>query len=321
MRLFNDTGASAILHAANLLEPELRAVVIVKRTYTLASDGRLTLAGDPMPIVPDRLSTDFGLFHGELFFRKRGVDLCVLGTVRLDSPVARTEVRLQWQGGGHALRVTGDRVWTRTRSGDLIPSAPVPFREMPLSYARAYGGVAEVDGEDVPWPDNPMGIGYYEKADFAVGKPLPNVEPSNYPLSPDWQTRVPVAGWAPYPMYWGLRANRAVKADPDTGAVLDVSTELFNHAHPDLILDRLDPGEPLRVIGARPDPVEVFTPRERPIVEIAVGSTTSVAAGEVDGVFIWLDTSRVVNTWRARFRYAVRKEELRSARLTFVEEA
>ena len=118
-------------------------------------------------------------------------------------------------------------------------------------------------------------------------------------------------------MYWGLRANRAVKADRQTGAVLDVSTELFNHAHPDLILERLGPGEALRVIGVRPRPVEVFTPRERPIVHVTVGSATTRAAGDVDGVFIWLDAARVVVTWRARFRYAIRQEELRSARLTF----
>ena len=195
MRLLNDTGASAVLHVVNLLEPELRAAVIVKKTYALTTHGTLTPADDPMPIVPDQLITDFGHFHGELFFRKRGVDLCVLGTVRLDSPVARTQVRLEWKGGGHSLRVTGDRVWTRTRSGDLIPSAPAPFREMPLSYARAYGGVTEVDGEDVPWPDNPVGLGYYETAHLALGKPLPNVEPVNHPGSQDWRTRVPVAGW------------------------------------------------------------------------------------------------------------------------------
>jgi hypothetical protein len=319
MRLENDTRASAALQVVNLLEPELRAVAIVKKTYELAADGRLTESDEPLSLVPDQLITDFGQFHGELFFRKRGVDLCVLGTVRLDAPVARTQLRLDWPGGGHSLCVTGDRVWTKSRSGDLIPSAAAPFREMPLSYARAYGGTTEVGGEDVAWPDNPVGRGYYETAEQAVGHPLPNVEPADHPGSHDWRTRVPVVGWGPYPMYWGLRATRALKSDPSTGSVLDVSTELFNHAHPDLIVRRLDPGAMLRLTGMRPRPIDVLLPRERPIVRIAVGTSTSEAAGELDGVFIWVDAARVVVTWRARFRYAVRNEELRSARLIFAD--
>lgn len=319
MRLVNDTRAAAVLQVVNLLEPELRAVAIVKKTYELAPDGRLTEADDALSLVPDQLITDFGQFHGELFFRKRGVDLCVLGTVRLDAPVARTHVRLEWPGGSHSLRVTGDRVWTKSRTGELIPSAAAPFREMPLSYDRAYGGVARLDGEDVAWPDNPVGRGYYETAEQAAGHPLPNIEPADHPGSRDWRTHVRVAGWGPYPMHWALRATRAVKSDPKTGAVVDVSTELFNHAHPDLIVRRLDPGAVLRLTGVLPRPVDVATPRERPIVQIAEGTTSSEAAGELDGVFIWLDAARVVMTWRARFRYAVRNEELRSARLTFAD--
>ena len=320
MKLVNRTGAVAYLQGVNLLEPELRAAVIIKKTYRLGPDGALATAEDPLPLVPDQLVTGFGQFHGEVFFRKRGVDLCVLGTARFDKRVTHARLRLEVGRWRHELSLIGDRVWTKKRGGgELVPSAPAPFKEMPVSYARAYGGSTEVNKEEVPYPDNPMGRGYYETPEQALGKPLPNIEPLNAPAEPRWDTRIPVAGWGPYPMFWGLRARKAVKAHPETGKILDVSPELFNHAHPDLILERIEPGSPVRSLGLRPAPLSFTVPRERPRVEVRVGSTVSEAFGELDGLFLWADALRVVVTWRARFRYPVRSEELRGAELTFVE--
>jgi hypothetical protein len=320
VKLTNDTGAVAYLHAVDLLEPELPAVVIVKKTYALGAGGLLSTAGDPLPLVVDQMVTDYGYFHGELFFRKRGVDVCVLGTARFDAPVRTARLRLEvGPSWSHQIDLVGDRVWARDHRGDLVPTAPAPFQEMPLGYARAFGGVAQVNGDDVQWPDNPLGRGYYETPDAAVGQPLPNIEPAGTPAHRRWDTRVPVAGWGPYPMYWGLRGQRAVKVDATTGDIQEIAPELFNHAHPDLILDAVDAGATVRVTGLRGAPIAFSVPRERPRVEVRVGDAVSDTLGALDGVFLWADADRVVVTWRARFRYAVRPEELRGAVLTFVE--
>ncbi len=319
MRLTNETGAAAYLYKVNLLEPDLRVVAIVKKTYALDPDGLLAAAEEPLPLIVDQLVTEHGCFHGEIFFRKRGIDICVLGTARFETPVRHARVRIDVGPWNHELKLIGDRVWTRDHSGTLVPTAPAPFQEMPISYARAFGGVAQVNGEDVPLPDNPLGRGYYESAEDAIGKPLPNIEPANWSAACRWNTRIPVAGWAPYPMYWGLRASRAVKVEPKSGEILDVSTELFNHAHPDLILDRLEPGTPVRVTGLRKAPIVLVVPRERPRVECHVGEKVSEAFGEIDGLFLWTEATRVVVTWRARFRYAFRPEEIRRATLSFVQ--
>lgn len=61
-------------------------------------------------------------------------------------------------------------------------------------------------------------------------------------------------------MYWGLRAARAVTTDPKTGQIAHVSPELFNHAHPALILDRLEVGTAIRVHGLRPAPLAFAVP-------------------------------------------------------------
>lgn len=319
MRLSNETSAIAYLHAVNLLEPELRAALIVKKTYVLASDRELTAATDPLPLVADQLVTDFGHFHGEVFFRKRGVDICVLGTVRLDAPVRQSRLRIEVGAWSHELNLFGDRFWTRDRNGAVIPSSPAPFQEMPLSYARSFGGVAQFEGEDVPWSENPIGRGYYETPEQAIGGPLPNIELVHSPAERRWNTRIPVAGWGPYPNYWALRASRAVAIDSQTGEVLDISPEIFNHAHPDLILEHVDPGAPVLIKGLRTSPIMLAVPRERPHVQIDVGGAVSEAFGEIDGLFVWTDAARVVVTWRARFRYPVRPEEVRRAVLTFRE--
>jgi hypothetical protein len=318
MRLLNGTGAAAAIQVADFLEPERRAAVIVKKTYAIASDGTLAPAAEPLPIVADHLATPFGLFHGEIYFRKRGVDVCVLGTARFASPVTQATLRIEVGSWAHELRLTGDRVWAAGASGELVPSGPEPFVEMPIAYARAFGGLAEFNGESVPWPDNPLGRGYYETAEQAVGRPLPNIERIGAP-QPTWDARPPVAGWGPYPMYWGLRATSAVKVNPDNGEILDITPELFNHAHPDLIVPEVLPGAPVRVLGLGPRPLTFDVPRERPRIAVHLGSRVTEAFGDLDGLFLWSDASRLVVTWRARFRYAVRPEELRHAELTFTE--
>lgn len=47
--------------------------MIIKATFDLGADGQLRPAADPFPFVLDQLKTPFGEFHGELFFKKRGV--------------------------------------------------------------------------------------------------------------------------------------------------------------------------------------------------------------------------------------------------------
>jgi hypothetical protein len=315
--LTNDTGAAAHLYTVNLLEPELRACAIVKKTYDLAPDGSLVESSAPMPLVADQFVTEFGHFHGELFFRKRGIDVCVLGTAKFDTPVRHGRVSIEVGTWKHEMILMGDRTWLRERSGDLVASAPALFQEMPLGYSRAFGGAAEVNGEEVAWPENPAGRGYYESAEQALGNPLPNLLPLQSPAQPRWNTRLPVVGWGPYPNYWGLRSARAVEVDPKTGEIVQLTPEIFNHAHPDLILDRIDPGCPVRVTGLRNKPIAFAVPREHPVVEAMVGSAVSRVDGDIDGVFLWADAGRVVLTWRARFHYPVRAEEIRRAVLTF----
>ncbi len=106
MRLSNETGAVAYLHAVNLLEPELRAAVIVKKTYVLAPDGTFTAATDPLPLVADQLVTDFGHFTARSFSQARRRHLCVrYGALRRARPADPPPYR------GRCLESRAQRFW------------------------------------------------------------------------------------------------------------------------------------------------------------------------------------------------------------------
>ena len=130
-------------------------------------------------------------------------DVVVQGSVRSDKPVTQLDVALSVKGSKtkleRTLAVTGDR-WVDKGKTGLVLSTPVPFREMPLRYDRAYGGTDElaeerqsdeatlnyfvkhVDKEDneemsaFSYPRNPAGKGYLIDPDGARGLAWPNLE-------------------------------------------------------------------------------------------------------------------------------------------------
>lgn len=318
MELRNETPFPAQLHAADLGGDVRHAVLIWKVTYALLPGGAVGYADDPMPITGDPLPTPYGMFHGDIFFRKVGADLCVLGRLYRSSPVTQAVVRVRCGAFEHAMRVTGDRVWLPRVDGGLTASAPVPFTEMPLSYERAFGGVARSQGVAAAHPDNPDGRGYSIERDDAEGKALPNLEAADGPFVTAWDDAPAPVGWGPYPMSWGLRAREAVRVDPERVGVEGVSPSLFNNAHPALVLPEILPGDPVELTGVYDAPIGFALPRVAAAASVRVGAKVFDAPTRIDAVHVWLDVARLVVTWRANFRYVVREGEVRGATLRAV---
>jgi len=317
MRLVNETSWPAILQQADFGTATRYAVVILKATYARQPDGHLVADGDPLPITGDPIETPFGVLNGDVFLRKQGADLCVLGTLRRSRKIRETTVTLSCGDFKHALRVSGNRAWVPKGLGkELVPSAPVPFAEMELSYRRAYGGVAKADGLQAPNPDNPIGRGYYLSRDEALGKLLPNIESATAPPVRSWSDQPQPAGWAPYFMSWGLRARQAMAIEPDTGTLLNVYPSVFNNAHPELVLPAIEPGTPVTIEGARDVPWGFTVPAMRGRVRVTVGEDSFDVATHIDSVLAWLDAERVVVTQRATFKYVVAPGQRRGATLT-----
>lgn len=160
-------------------------------------------------------------------------------------PASGVPVRVRLGAMDKALWVVGDRTW-----GANGASAPVPFREMPIDYARAFGGPG--------FADNPLGKGLVAAADGRIH--LPNVE------HPAHRVRAPAdrphpAGFGPYGAGWAPRMRHAgthderwlsrhFPAHPE-----DTSLAMFHSAPED---QRLEEGffhgdEAYRVEGMHPD--------------------------------------------------------------------
>ena len=153
------------------------------------------------------------------------------------------------------LRVYGDREW---RYG-LLPwhgiDAPQPFSEMPIEYARAYGG------ED--HPANPLGVGYTGSRFGAfVGTnqgAMPNIEYAHEQLE-DHHRQHPPAGFLPLDIRWQPRARKLGTYDQAwleqdfPGLAQDLDWDAFSTAPEDQQLDGwFQGGEPYRIEGMHPD--------------------------------------------------------------------
>jgi hypothetical protein len=317
MDLKNETPfAARILRFQPGEEAEVQSTVVVKATFERSATGAWVPAGEQVPIVDDQLETPFGSFHTDCFVRKEGVDLCVLGTIRLASAVKAAQLVLTAGRLSHTLTVHGDRKWVRS-GGSLVPSSPGPFTEMPLAYSRAYGGVTQLDHEAIAWPDNPVGRGYYLSAGQAEQNLLPNIEAAESPPVKQWSDQPRVAGWGPYPCFWGMRAREGVEppASQKAGVVGRIKARLNNQAHTSLIVPSLDADAEIRIRGMRADELVYSIPSTAPIVEVRLGDQVTSATGQLDGIFLWVDQGRATFTHRIHFSYPYRKGQPRRARL------
>jgi hypothetical protein len=313
VKVVNQSPFHAIVQVADLLMPELAAVVIVKSTLDFDDEGRLWISEQQMPLVPDPLETPFGELHGELFFKKRGVDLCVLGTVTRAQPIRHAQLRLRvGERWTHELLVIGDRRWLDTGSG-LVASEPLPFQQLPLGYSHAYGGRVEFNDQAAANPDNPIGRGYYDVVEQARNGLLPNIEAAAGPRVRSWRDAAPVVGWGPYPSYWQLRAAQQVEIDPERYTVRRVDPGVFNHAHPELVFDELPSGTPITIEGMREAAIRLWVPKSPVEIEVRVGDEVRMIPAPIDGLFIWTDVRKLVITQRARFDYVFAPKQQRQA--------
>lgn len=295
--------------------------LVVKATFQQDDRRRWVPADEQLPFADEPLETAFGIFHGDGFVKKDGVDVCVLGTVRPARALRATEVRLSVGSRSSTLLVYGDRRWTRAGHGPLVASSPELFTEMPLSYDRAYGGKTEYDYEQLVWPDNPVGRGYYLTEEAALGQPLPNIETAATPPVRRWSDQPGVAGWGPYPCFWGIRSREGVKPPErlEAGDFGKITPRLNNHAHPELIVPMLPEDAEITINGMQAEVLTYLVPRLSVRLEVAAaGAVIAQAEPRIDGVFVWTDQGLVTVTARAPFRYPYNKGEVRGARLELV---
>jgi len=181
-------------------------IVVVKGTFRIRENGRVELADEqePVHLVPVHFGdpTASSLrYEADMVLTKPSTDILLHGTAYAPGgrPVPELDVSMAVGPVRKTLRVVGDRVWEEKLLGPRL-SEPVPFRQMPLLYERAYGGR---HGEPPQYePRNPVGRGFVTDKKALVGTVAPNIEypgdpkrPAGFgPLAPAWLPRRSLAG-------------------------------------------------------------------------------------------------------------------------------
>ena len=325
MDFLNETPLATHLARAHLFFQDLlQAIVVVKGTFDVLPTGETRLCAEQLPLQLEDEETPLGPIEAEIVPAKAWCDVAVLGHARSRSarrPVTQTTVSLRiGRRFSRAVRVTGDREWTRVL-GRLRPSTPRPFTELPLTYRHAFGGSARQSEElDADFWANPGGRGYVALKEDAEGCPLPNIEELDQPVR-SWQDRPLPAGLAPLARSSVLRAQRGVAVDlPRQTTRIDASAFCF--CHPRMSLPAYPHGASVELGGVRfGKPWQFCLPKFRYQIRVDLGQARYLLPLQPDTLYFRPDEARVVVVARCAFVYQFVPEKPRSLRVQATPEA
>ena len=294
-------------------------LVAVKGTFDIHPDGTTSVAekqadvcmapeyrGDP-PVTSLLYDTD-------LNHKKVRTDVLLNGHAYApkDQPATFVDVRLRLGAIDKTIRVFGDRVWKRSALGFSM-SAPEPFRKMPITYERAFGGIDHQDrsSEFGSWEyRNPVGVGFASLSSHLEGKPAPNVENPKQ-LVFGWEDRPTPMGFGPIAGHWAQRVkyvgtyDKKWERERQPLLPLDFDDQFYQCAPQDQQVDGfLRGGEWVEVENATSGGLLRFQ-----IPRITLGFTTrfdglgsEVHRAKLHTVMIEPDCPRVLVTWHTHLQ-------------------
>jgi hypothetical protein len=223
-------------------------LVVVKATFDIEPNGRCRLCAEQEPALP--MAEAYGEFgksslryEADLLGVKPGTDILVRGDAIAPKGKRVTALDVVLRAGPiqKRLRVTGNRIWTKSVLGGIVMSSPEPFEQMPVIYERAYGGwdrsAPDVEQHRLDGR-NPVGIGFAVRLENVDGLQVPNIE---YPeqLIAAWTDRPPVAGLNVVDSAWSPRRELAGTYDDNwrrtrfPSWAADFDPHYYNSAPPD----------------------------------------------------------------------------------------
>jgi len=316
VKLENGSGLAAHLFSGPADETDLGCALLVKATYEIRDD-RLELATDaPWPIHLEPLDTPYGTFPGEIASRKPKTDVLVLGKAKGPGGETVRQMTVSVSVGSfrHSLAIFGDRRWERSAAG-LRATEPLPFREMPIVWANAFGGMLATAVGDMPNTDNPAGKGFFLDEKEGDGVPLPNVEDPNALIRSPKDLPKPV-GWAPYPLAGGVRMAKLRGEDGTPLPAESVEPWIMGWAHPDLIVETPAAGTRIEVQGLTANgPISALVPAFPARVTLVNGEEERSLTPRLDTLIVQAEERRLVVRWRAAATFEMRPREVRLVRI------
>ncbi len=209
MQLLNQTGFRAGWLIGSVPPHKLCATLIVKGTFRLKPGAPAEpLPEDDQPHLTGDTHVDEDvarplIYASDFAPAKPFADVLLSGTCHVPGKAPATVCRVDFSVGAwqKSLAVIGDRAWKGGFLGRSMTD-PAPFREMPLSYERSFGGAG--------FARNPLGRGFAEETlpDGSRATRLPNIEAIDA-LIRDPGSRPEPAGFGPMPMTWPQRMAKA----------------------------------------------------------------------------------------------------------------
>lgn len=317
MDFTNETGFPAALLRTAIDEDRLSASVLARVTYDIV--GTTLRPADEHPYIVSEAPWESpnGPFECDQPFKTGGVDLLVFGKAYAPSGRETSAMKVSVVLGRFRrdVVVIGPRTWTRSGSV-LVPGPPRPFRTVPLELEYAFGGKSTWDGMEVPWLDNPKGLGFYIEERQAEGQPLPMLED---PLNPirRWNDRPPVMGFGFCPLQSGARLSAALEYDEARMELTRVKPALYNTAFPHLVAPEAPLGATVTLVGCTPGaPLAFQLPRAALCATLRLGDKRYERPLAIEQVGIDVERRKVFLTHRFPFRYRLVRKQLRSVSLT-----
>jgi len=308
----NHTRFPAFLFRTALDGDRIAASLLLRVTYEIRDNELVPSEEQPWITSAGPRETEWGMMPGDQVFYRGGVDLFVFGSAHAPGGRKITEMDVTVEVGSsfrRTARVFGPRVWYR-RISSLAPSPPQAFTSIPLTPKYAYGGKEPWDGTEIPFPDNPDGMGFVMFEDRAEGRPLPCIEDPAH-LIQKWDDRPAPVGFGLPSMYSTLRLGRAMKFGAEGKISLDVAA-LQNAAFPGMIAPRVVPGASVRLFGVDPaGPLVFLLPGALPIARIRIGDKVADRPMAIDQIGIEAERRRAFISYRYPFRYVIRPLERR----------
>lgn len=177
-------------------------IVVIKATFDIVNNGIPKLAKEQLkplyaPEYHGRDGESSLRFDTDLGAMKPGTDIVLNGTAYPNNRSQTNAVVVTAKIGNmsKSLLVHGDRVWERSIGG-ITPSRAEPFKSMPITYERAFGGYDNhrLDSR------NPVGTGFCSSTSELIGASAPNIEYPNQKLG-----KGPPAGFGAIASHWSPR--------------------------------------------------------------------------------------------------------------------
>lgn len=267
LQILNKTPFEAALALNTDQDGTEKVTVAIKGTFKVTPrHSNVRLADKQLPVLytdeyygePGKSSIKY---PADLVLEKLNTDIGLIGIAHSPAgkPVKRLLVSLKVGTLKKTIMLMGDRQWQKSA---FLPgfhmTDPTLFKEMPLIYERAFGGVDQTHRNEKKhgWDKkNPIGTGFRLNKNTVENHRLPNLEDPDHLIS-NWKDKPPVACYGFIDGSWEQRLQFAGTYNDEWVEnqfpllPMDFDVRFFNAAPPYLIAKGfLKGGEPVQMVN------------------------------------------------------------------------